>query len=77
MNPPKRLSTQQQAQEQHLPHQQQAHTSAPLEFQNAEELLRHDAQDTVVPDSVAHRLQQSLEHEPAPPRSWWRRFFGR
>ena len=47
-----------------------------LEFQTAEELLRHDAAQTVVPPEIARRLSQSIAQSPAPRRSWWRKLFG-
>jgi hypothetical protein len=57
--------------------QQQGSQQAALEFASAEEMLRHDAGQTPVPPAVAERLQQSIEQEPKPPRSIWRRLFGR
>ena len=47
-----------------------------LEFQNAEELLRHDAAQTTVPPQIARRLGQSLAQLPPPRRPWWRRLLG-
>lgn len=47
------------------------------EFATAEELLRHDAAQTKVPPSVAERLDESLQNEPKPTRSLWRRLTGR
>ena len=46
-----------------------------LEFQTAEEMLRADAAQTVVPEAVKTRLAESVSKEPArpQPRSWWRR----
>ena len=46
------------------------------EFATPEELLRYDAQQTIVPPVVAQRLSQSIEQVPTPARSWWRRRFG-
>ena len=45
------------------------------EFTSVEELLRHDAAQTEVPETVAHRLASSISKEPKPARSWWRRLF--
>ena len=45
------------------------------EFNSAEELLRHDAGQTLVPPEIAARLQESIATEP-PPRNWCRRWFG-
>ena len=70
-------SQEQKKQEQHAAEQHAAQTTA-KEFGSVEELLRYDAQQTVVPPGIAKRLQESLRENPAPPppRSWWRRFFG-
>jgi len=46
------------------------------EFASPEELLQHDAAQTLVPPTVANRLADSLRSEPKPERSWWRRMFG-
>jgi hypothetical protein len=48
--------------------------STEREFENAEELLRHDALHTPVPPRIAQRLQESLDKTPALPQPWWRRF---
>jgi len=50
---------------------------AAREFSSTDELLRHDAAQTLVPPAVANRLAQTLRHEPKPERSWWQRMFGR
>lgn len=47
------------------------------EFASTEELLRHDAAHVYVPPAVAHRLAQSLRHEPKPQRPWWHNLFNR
>ena len=49
---------------------------AAREFTSAEELLRHDAAQTVVPVAVAKRLGESIQVEPKPERSWWQRLTG-
>ena len=46
------------------------------EFTSMEELLRHDASQTIVPSRVAERLDRSIQNEPKPTRSWWQRLFG-
>lgn len=77
MNPPKKLTSQQKTDEQQaLAAQTQTQTQGQMEFQSVEELLRHDALHTPVPASIADRLQQSLDQNPPPSRSWWRRLFG-
>jgi hypothetical protein len=48
-----------------------------LEFGSTEELLRHDAGQTTVPPEIAERLARSIQNEPKPERSWWRRFLDR
>jgi hypothetical protein len=47
-----------------------------LEFQSAEELLRHDAAQTPVPPDIARRLSQSIAAATPPHRPWWRNLFG-
>jgi hypothetical protein len=56
--------------------EQQTQSQAAREFANAEELLRFDAAQTVVPPGIAQRLQKSAADVPAPKVSWWRKFFG-
>jgi hypothetical protein len=46
------------------------------EFASTEELLRHDASQTAVPPAIAERLARSIQNEPKPARSWWRRMLG-
>lgn len=46
------------------------------EFANADELLRFDAEHTIIPPEIAQRLQQSAAHIPPPRRSWWRNLLG-
>ena len=62
-------------------HQEQAAeshaaNSGPLEFQSAEELLRHDAAQTAVPPEIARRLSQSIAQSAPPRRPWWRKLIG-
>jgi hypothetical protein len=78
MNPPKKVTVHQQAEEQQqvvskqLTQQQSGH-----EFTSVEEMLRHDALHTPVPPAIAQRLQESVGQLPAPSReSWWRKIFG-
>ncbi len=73
----KRQKLTSQEQEQLAAQQQQQQAAAPKEFQTVEEMLRHDAEHTMVPPRIAHRLEDSLRQEPPPPaKGWWRRFFG-
>ena len=49
------------------------------EFADAEELLRFDAAQTVVPPMIAERLKQSagtILPPSAPPRAWWKNLLG-
>ncbi len=62
------------AQEKELSAQQQQHVVR--EFKTVEELLQHDAEQTVVPPHIAARVQESIAREPQP-RGWWGRLFGR
>jgi len=77
MNPPKKLITQQQTQEQQqtVQHQEQK-AEAGREFANVEEMLRHDALHTPVPPSIAKRLEKSLGPEGPTAAPWWRRWLG-
>jgi len=45
------------------------------QFDNAEQLLRYDAEQTPVPPEIARRLNQSVAESPPPRRPWWRRIF--
>jgi hypothetical protein len=64
-------------QEQLAAAQQQTQSSSPLEFASVEEMLRHDALHTLVPPTIAGRLEESVRQlPPAASRAWWRRFFG-
>jgi hypothetical protein len=48
-----------------------------IEFASAEEALRCDAAQTVVPPRVAERLRESIRREPRPILApWWQRLFG-
>lgn len=46
------------------------------EFGSVEEVLRFDAEHTTVPAEVTRRLNESLQQEPQPVKSWWRRWLG-
>jgi hypothetical protein len=50
---------------------------AAREFSSAEEMLRCDAEQIVVPPHLAARLRKSISQEPRPQRNWWQRWFGR
>jgi hypothetical protein len=61
----------------HQQHEQDAELHAAkktgLEFDSVEQLLRHDAAQTAVPQGIARRLGESIEKPGVPTRSWWRR----
>ena len=47
------------------------------EFASVEELLRYDAEQTIVPAEIAQRLQRSTARfSPPAARPWWKRLFG-
>ena len=45
------------------------------EFALPEDMLRFDAKQTTVPESVAQRLSRSLQRNAPPARPWWKRWF--
>jgi hypothetical protein len=76
MNPPKKLISQQQAEQQQQSVTQEAtQAESACEFKTVEEMLRHDALHTPVPPSIERRLEESIQKEPSP-APWWRRLFG-
>lgn len=80
MNPNQHSKLNRRAKEQAVGrNQSEVGATAALEFANPEDMLRHDAAQTDVPDRVAERLRHSIEQEPLRPRSksWWQRLFGR
>ena len=77
MDQPKKFNTKQRSEEsQELSVQSQTENQSQREFPSVEELLRHDARETPVPQTIAQRLQESINQNPAPSRSWWRRLLG-
>jgi hypothetical protein len=54
----------------------QRQEAAAQEFATPEDLLRHDARQTLVPPGIAERLGKTIQNEPKPERSWWRRWLG-
>jgi hypothetical protein len=61
------------AEEQQLNVQQD--TQQTTDFATAEELIRHDAQQTAVPPEIAYRLNESISREPKSAKSWWKKIF--
>lgn len=70
--PPSRLRQEQRAEQE--THQQ---PQVALEFEHAEEVLRHDRAQHPPPAALATRLKASVAQLPPPPRPWWRRWLGR
>ena len=65
------------SQEQEQVSEANAQQTSAREFASTEELLRHDVSQTTVPPQIAERLARSIQNEPKPPGSWWRRFLNR
>lgn len=78
MIPRKKLTHTEHAEEQQSTvGRQQSQSQSAHEFATIEEMLRHDANETHVPEAIAQRLQESVRKLPAPMRqSWWRKLFG-
>ena len=57
--------------------QQNAQQQTTVQFDTAEEMLRHDAAQTDLPPAVAERLKASVAREGKSCRSFWQRVFGR
>jgi hypothetical protein len=45
------------------------------EFSSVEELLRHDAAQSLPPATLETRVASSIAREPPPRRRWWQRLF--
>ena len=56
--------------------QTQAQNTSAREFATAEEALREDIRQTVVPPAVEERLSKSIENLPKPEKPWWKRLMG-
>ena len=67
-----RLAQEQQARQE----LQAAHVQAGLEFRTPEELIRHDATQTLPPERLGHRVKDSVNRASASQRPWWRRWLG-
>ncbi|MCU0247147.1 MAG: hypothetical protein MUC42_11265 [Bryobacter sp.] len=67
-----------QHQSEALESQSKTAPQAALEFATPEELIRHDASQTVPPPALTERVKESLAAEPPPaPAPWWKRWLGR
>ncbi|MDX2227398.1 MAG: hypothetical protein SFY92_09955 [Verrucomicrobiae bacterium] len=47
-----------------------------LEFRTPEELIRHDAQQTVVPATLRPRVGRAIKEESRPSKPWWKKILG-
>jgi hypothetical protein len=65
------------SQEQQELSETKAQQTAAREFATPEELLRFDASQTAVPPAIGQRLNQSIQQELKPTRSWWKRLLDR
>lgn len=68
--------TSQTSQEQGQLSQTQAQQTGEREFATAEEALREDIRQTVIPPAIEQRLSKSIEGLPKPGRPWWKRLIG-
>jgi hypothetical protein len=75
MDQPRKLTSKHQAQEESVSSQQQEQAKG-REFASPEEMLRHDALQTVVPPGIASRLHASIQQTTPEKLSWWQRLFG-
>ena len=72
----KQTSQSSQEEVQRIIAQSQQQASGLREFNSAEEALREDINQTVVPPAVEHRLSKSIAGLPKPGRPWWKRLMG-
>ena len=68
--------TPQTSQEQGQLSETQSQQAAAREFATAEEALREDIRQTVVPPAIEQRLSKSIENLPKPEKPWWKRLIG-
>jgi hypothetical protein len=54
----------------------QTHQTPSHEFSSVEDMLRHDANQVVVPPRVAHRIEESTRKLAVEKPAWWKRLFG-
>lgn len=76
MNPEK-LKLNQKQTEEALVEKKLESDHKPLEFKTVEEMLRFDAEQTVVPQTLEKRLKDSLSSEQKQKTSWWQNLFFR
>lgn len=72
---PQSSKLQQQQQEETVQSQELKQQAATRGFSSVEEMLRFDALQNSVPESVKTRLTESVQKEPRPDksRSWWQK----
>ena len=68
--------TSQTSQEQGQLSRTQSEQTAAREFATAEEALREDIRQTLVPPAIEQRLSKSIEGLPKPEKPWWKRLMG-
>jgi hypothetical protein len=73
MNPDPSKLRQQQEQQTEQRADSQLRQQNQQEFQSVEHMIRFDAQQTEVPESLTQRVQSSVAAEPKPVRPWWKR----
>ncbi len=72
----RKLTSQPNSEAQNSSEQKSEHLSG-KEFNNVEELLRHDALHTPIPPAIVRRLNTSLRGISSPEPSWWQRLFNK
>jgi hypothetical protein len=74
MNPERTRLQHEQREEQTADLQHTTRTQAAHEFESVEQMIREDAAEVQVPATVEERLSQSVQQNPRPPGSWWKRW---
>ena len=69
-------SSKHREQESHVETAEAVQKQEAREFANVEEMLREDAAQVEVPETVKTRLADSIAQEPAKSGPWWKKFFG-
>jgi hypothetical protein len=73
--PRKKLEQRTESETTHEHQQQSGQQQTVREFGSAEEMLQHDAEQTIVPETVEIRLKRSTTDLARPPFPWWKRWF--
>lgn len=77
MNPDSAKLRHQQQESQSVDSRERQNHQDKHEFATVEEMIRYDVEQTAVPGEIAERLSASIQDEPKPANSWWRRLFSR